>query len=48
MNESCSPGERWVADGTYSGSFDERFARADTVISRSWSSPAAETSISFS
>ena len=25
-------GERWIADGNYGGTFDERFARADTVI----------------
>ena len=24
--------ERWIADGNYGGTFDERFARADTVI----------------
>lgn len=25
-------GDRWIADGNYGGSFDVRFARADTVI----------------
>lgn len=25
-------GDRWIADGNYGGTFDERFARADTVI----------------
>ena len=25
-------GERWIADGNYGGSFDERSARADTVV----------------
>jgi adenylate kinase family enzyme len=25
-------GARWIADGNYGGTFDERFARADTVI----------------
>jgi len=24
--------DRWIADGNYGGTFDERFARADTVI----------------
>lgn len=24
--------ERWIADGNYGGTFDERFARADTVV----------------
>lgn len=25
-------GDRWIADGNYGGSFDVRFARADTVV----------------
>jgi SAM-dependent methyltransferase len=25
-------GDRWIADGNYGGTFDERFSRADTVI----------------
>ena len=25
-------GNRWIADGNYGGTFDERFSRADTVI----------------
>ncbi|MEM9203830.1 MAG: hypothetical protein AAGC53_19480, partial [Actinomycetota bacterium] len=25
-------GEHWIVDGNYSGTFDARFARADTVI----------------
>jgi adenylate kinase family enzyme len=25
-------GDRWIADGNYGGTFDERFTRADTVI----------------
>jgi adenylate kinase family enzyme len=25
-------GERWIADGNYRGTFDERFVRADTVV----------------
>jgi adenylate kinase family enzyme len=25
-------GDRWIADGNYGGTFDERFAHADTVI----------------
>jgi len=25
-------GDRWIADGNYGGTFDDRFSRADTVI----------------
>ena len=27
-----SAGDRWIADGNYGGTFDDRFSRADTVI----------------
>lgn len=31
QRELCA-GERWIADGNYGGTFDERFARVDTVV----------------
>ena len=31
QRELCA-GDRWILDGNYGGTFDERFARADTVI----------------
>ncbi len=43
QRELCA-GDRWILDGNYGGTFDERFARADTVIviaRRTWACVAA-------
>lgn len=32
LQEELLAGDRWIADGNYGGTFDVRFARADTVI----------------
>ena len=32
MQGELIAGERWIVDGNYGGTFDVRFARADTVI----------------
>lgn len=32
VQEELLSGDRWIADGNYGGTFDVRFARADTVV----------------